>query len=329
MAVSRRSFLGAGAAAMWGGAIAAATASPPRPGLIFSVPLTHEPHEAPQAVEQQGAQQPPLQQPAAQAVAAREGAADNPGEDGSAPRASPDAIRCLDYGLSFVCGTASFNCVRFWVESRTTLFDQAAGTARVFYQCASCKSENTFAEKDLFIEDNYDFLPILGDGQWLIFRRPARISPTYRQVRTEAQMWGAMNLRLREASPVTVLKTWEQIRDATAAGLPLVSQTKIACADTGLHAVIECPVKTMNISLDKQMYQVDTGPVALPDLTRRYDPPIESLRLAFIAFNSSHFADFVVEQPTPVVEDGQEKCQMYHYCGPFSLPAENVLLAVG
>jgi len=30
-----------------------------------------------------------------------------------------------------------------------------------YYQCASCKSENTFAERDLFQKDNYDFLPVL------------------------------------------------------------------------------------------------------------------------------------------------------------------------
>lgn len=241
---------------------------------------------------------------------------------------APGAITCLDYGLSFVCGTAAFNCVRFWVESRTTVYDDAAGSATVYYQCASCKSENTFAERELFVADNYDFLPILGDGRWLIFRRPARISENYRQVRTVEQMWGPMNMRLREAARATVLETWEQIRDATAEGLPIVAQTRIACPDTGLRALIECPVKTMNISLDKRMYQVDTGPIALPELTRRYDPQIECLRLAFIAFNAPDFADFVVEQPTPVIEDGLEKCQVYHYSSPFSLAATNVLLAL-
>ncbi len=243
--------------------------------------------------------------------------------------APPDALQCLDYGSSFICGTASFNCVRFWVESRTTLFDAAAGTATTYYQCASCKSENTFAEKDLFVKDNYDFLPILGDGRWLIFRRPARITERYRQIHTVDQMWGEMIMRLRQPARVTALESWEQIRQATADGLPIIAQTELACDDTGLRAVIECPVKTMNISLDKQMYQVDTGPVALTDLSRRYDPQIESLRLAFIAFNAPDFAEFVVEQPTPVVEDGQEKCQIYHYSSPFSLPVKNVLLAIG
>jgi hypothetical protein len=238
-------------------------------------------------------------------------------------------IRCLDYGRSFLCGTAAHNSVRFWVESRTTIFDDRAGTSTEYYQCASCKSEDTFAKQNLFYQDNYDFLPIVGDGRWLIFRRPARLNPAYRQIRAEPDVWGTMNQKLFEATPLTSLETWEQVRDATAAGLPIVSQTEIAHADTGLRATIECPVKTMNIGIDKRMYQVDTGPVAFPDLTKRHEPPIDCLQLAFLAFNAPDFADFVVEQPTPVVEDAMEKCKIHHYSSPFSLPAKNALLAVG
>ena len=239
-----------------------------------------------------------------------------------------DRIDCLDYGRSFICGTARFNAVRFWVESRTTLFDDANSTSTVYYQCASCKSENTFAEENLFAEDNYDFLPILGDGEWLIFRRPATISESYRSVRKVEDVWGPPEMKLHPAQSPVVLETFEEIRDATASAVPLVTQTEIANEETGLRAVIECPTKTMNIGLDINKYQVDTGPVAYPDLSRIYEQPIDCLSLAFVAFNAPHFADFVVEQPTAVMEDGQEKYQLYHYSSPFSLPAKNKVLAL-
>ncbi len=233
---------------------------------------------------------------------------------------------CLDYGLSFICNKASFNAVRFWVESRTTLIDGESGTSQVFYQCGACKSEHTFAEEGLFIEDNYDFLPILGGRDWLLFRRPCRISETYRQVK--ADVWGEPVLKLRYGKGVTQLDSFEEIRDATAEGRPIVAQTEIRNEETKLTAVIEYPVKTMNISLDNSVYQVDTGPIAYPDLSRRFDVPLESLSLAFVAFNVPHFADFIIEQPTPVVQDEQELAQVYHYSKPFSLPATNRLLAL-
>lgn len=236
-----------------------------------------------------------------------------------------DGLSVLDYGRSFVCGTAPFNNVRFWVESRTVLVDGAE--RHEFLQFGSCKSENTFAEKDLFAVDNYDFLPILGDdGNWLIFRRKNRITPEYRTIKKE--VWGPANPKLRLAKKPRVLNTFEQIQEATAAGVPLVSRTELADESTGLKAILEAPVKTINILPEKKLYQIDSGPICLPDLTRRFEPRVDCLKLAFIAFNAPGFADFVVEQPTPVVEDGQERCLTFHYSNPISLAAKNSLLAV-
>ena len=67
----------------------------------------------------------------------------------------------IDYSRSFSIGTAPSNEVRFWVESRTRLIDPDVQDED-FMQAASCKSEHTFHEKDLFQQDNYDFLPIFG-----------------------------------------------------------------------------------------------------------------------------------------------------------------------
>ena len=51
------------------------------------------------------------------------------------------------------------NAVRFWIESRTILIDDNSGERTVIYQCASCKSENTFGSHDLFAADNCQSSP--------------------------------------------------------------------------------------------------------------------------------------------------------------------------
>jgi hypothetical protein len=224
----------------------------------------------------------------------------------------PEDIRCLDFGRSFICHkgeSAASNAVRFWVESRTALFDDKNRQKHVFYQCGSCKSEHTFAAKD--------------------FRRKAHLNPNYRSIAKVEAVWGVPLLKLHAADPVVELDTWDKIRAATDAGLPLVTQTEITDDKTGLRAVIECPTKTMNIEAKRRLYQVDTGPVAYPDLSQPYDPPIACLRLAFLAFNAPDFADFVVEQPTPVLHEGKEVCKIHHYSAPFSVKARNVVLAIG
>ena len=246
----------------------------------------------------------------------------------SAAAAEGDTIECLDYGRSFICNTSTVNAVRFWVESRTILYDDEAGTKLVIYQCGSCKSEHTFAETDLLKQDNYDFMPIYGGEDMLILRRHVDARDSYREVRKVKEMWGEPNMRLHYGKTVTELGTFEQIRDVTATDTPLAAQTEITNEETGLRCLMEYPVKTMNVSLDEELWQVDTGPIALPDLTRRFEPPVDSVRLAFAAFNVPHFCDFVIEQPTPVVRDEQEVGMVYHYSNPVSFPAKNRVLAV-
>ena len=247
---------------------------------------------------------------------------------GSANAEEIGTLECLDYGRSFICNTSPANAVRFWVESRTLLYDDKAGTKLVIYQCGSCKSEHTFASDNLLQQDNYDFIPIYGGEDMLVLRRHADVRDTYRQLRKVTDMWGEPNLRLHYGQLVTELKTFEEIRDVTATETPLVAQTELANEETGLRCMLEYPIKTMNISIDHRIWQVDTGPIAFPDLTRHFDPPVDSVRLAFAAFNAPHFCDFVIEQPTPILRDEQEVCTVYHYCNPVSFPAKNRVLSV-
>ena len=246
----------------------------------------------------------------------------------SADADDTETIECLDYGRSFICNTSTGNAVRFWVESRTLLYDDKAGSKLVIYQCGACKSERTFAKDHLLAEDNYDFMPIYGGDDMLILRRHADVRDRYRQLRKVTDVWGEPIMRLRYGKTVTELKTFEQIRDVTATDAPLVAQTEITNQETGLRCIMEYPIKTMNISIDNSIWQVDTGPIAFPDLSRRFDPPVDSVRLAFAVFNAPHFCDFVIEQPTAVLRDDREVCKVYHYSNPVSFPAKNRVLSM-
>ncbi|MEX2233896.1 MAG: hypothetical protein WD824_17150 [Cyclobacteriaceae bacterium] len=242
-----------------------------------------------------------------------------------------DPNSCIDYGQSFFCNTAEFNSVRMWIESRTIITDIKSGKTNVYYQGASCKSENTFGETDLFYKENYDFLPIFGEGHVLVFRRHSnKRGEGYQSMKKMEEMWGG-NPVIYTPVPkvVTELDTFEKIRDATAAGIPIVTQTEFQNDETGLRALIEAPCKTMNISHPKKMYQVDTGPLAFPDLSKKYDPQIKCLNLAFIAFNKSNFADFVIEAPTAIKEGDKQVGTVYHYSKMATVKVKNRIFALG
>lgn len=235
----------------------------------------------------------------------------------------PDA---LDYGRSYINTKANWNSPRFWVESRLVMTDPARKATHTYFQCGSCKSENTFPPRHLFHIDNYDFLPIFSDTDCVIFRRPVTVRGEYRSVRPVAEMWGGTTPALRTFKG-TVLATVQEIAAAMTAGKPLVTQTELRDEKTGRTAVIECPVKTINWHRDKGEWQVDTGPVLLPDLTVPPEHWSQKLRLAYVAFNAFDWAEFIVEEPTAVLQAGKEMAKVHHYMGQVQAKARNVVLS--
>ena len=263
-----------------------------------------------------------------------------------------DGVACLDYAHSYMwpyCRPR--DAVRVAIESRIILYDDAAGTPTEYFLGASCKSEDTYGVyKDygedgfkpgantLFVDPNYDFTWIIGGGGTVIFRR--KLDPKkYRDVRTDTSAdWGEPRFQLKfaEAAYPIPADQFEPAAQATDAGHALVGQTEIADSGTDRRAVIEYPVKTMNLSRDGlpdsaggSVWQIDTGPVGVPDLSRDYDPPISAFSLGFIAIISRlpGAADFVIEQPTPLPPPN-EGVRVLHYSGPFSRRATNRLAGI-
>eukprot|EP01045_Picozoa_sp_COSAG04_P009709 COSAG04_NODE_571_length_12539_cov_4.874437_9_plen_240_part_00 len=175
--------------------------------------------------------------------------------------------------------------------------------------------------------------------------------------------FGPAALRLTTAAGYEVdVADFAAVKAATEACHPLVQVTEMTGAAAGLRAVIECPVKTMNLAVETDneehhpagTWQVDTGPVAVPDLSRRYERPSDAISLGFIAINnlqpvSAHdplaqaaaaldltcrpfvawldggcgacqeAADFVIEQPTPLPDHPEIK--VLHYSAPIPPPS--------
>ena len=116
---------------------------------------------------------------------------------------------------------------------------------------------------------------------------------------------------------------------ASLAGIPLVGQVELTSDDGGMEASIEFPIKTMNANDIRDVYQVDTGPVAFPDFGADVGRHIERLWPAYVAYNVPGFADFVVQHPHPVSrESGGPSVTVMHYGRLESLPATTRVLAV-
>ena len=238
-------------------------------------------------------------------------------------------MEVCDYARSFVTFVTRgrTNNARLQVESLCRLTDERTGVTREYLFFASCKSEDTFAEKDLFYEDNYDFCGIFSDEEYAIFRTHSTHTEGFR----EQGLWGD---RFEEVhrhivrAEGSALGEDIEIVQASLRNTPLIGRVEIASGDGKLRAILEFPIKTMNANDIKNLYQVDTGPVAFPDFEVEVERHIERLSPAYVAYNAPDFADFVVQQALPIVVEGRQVARVTHYSRRVSLPAKTRVIAV-
>ena len=219
----------------------------------------------------------------------------------------------IDFGRSFCTFVSPRNRARLQVESQLEMIDDGTGASEVYLLYASCKAEDTYAAECLFLEPNYDFCGIFSASaaDYSIIRVHATHQDNLETGRVADRFSGLdVHLTRADAQP---LATTEAIIAATLRGDPLVARVELAAPDRPLRAVVDCPVKTMNVNPDTGMFQVDTGPMLYPDFTHAAERPIEWLQQAYVAFNRPDRVEFIIQAPTPVVQDGRELCQVTHY----------------
>ncbi len=231
-------------------------------------------------------------------------------------------MQVLDYGRSFVTFTTPGrgNNARLQIESITSIRDAGTGQSQDYYFYASCKSEDTFAKKDLFYADNYDFCGLFSADEYAIFRSKALDHDGFREEglwrdRFEDLRW---HLRYREAQ---VLATSREIVAAALAGEVLIG--RVEWSEGPLAISLEFPIKTMNANDEQMLWQVDTGPVAYPDPSHMVARHIERMSPAYIAYNAVDFADFIVQAPLAV-----GAARVTHYSQRVSVNATTQVLSI-
>jgi hypothetical protein len=100
------------------------------------------------------------------------------------------------------------------------------------------------------------------------------------------------------------LQSVDEIVAACRGDRTIVARTEYEEGDFRVR--IDYPVKSINYSAEDEMYQTDTGPVLLPNLSAvrlsQCARLIECFDLAYVAFNSLGWAEFIINAPTVVSE---------------------------
>jgi len=217
----------------------------------------------------------------------------------------------------------SLNNARIQIDCRCEIRDQQTGQTQEFALGANCKTEQVGVERDIWLAPNADFRPVGSGTQFLtiktydhigrekeVFLYPKeRGHQPDRQIVDLADAFDSFRMELARR-PGELLATPQEIVNATLANEPLVAATEFS---QGRYAVrLDYPITTMNANERDWVYQTDTGPVLFPDLAREPGDLIAGMQLAFSAFNSPDWIEFIVRVPTPIPQGGS----VYHFSRP-------------
>jgi hypothetical protein len=225
----------------------------------------------------------------------------------------------------------SLNNARIQVECRCVVTEMETGWSDTFILGANCKTERVGVERDIWTEPNADFVPIYSGLRFMNLKTYARTGigvelyppgsgmQSDRQTGSIAEAFDSFDVRLVEC-PGALLPSAAEVVEATLANCRLNARTTIQ--NDRYRAVIEYPARTMNANERDGIYQADTGPVLLPDLSVEPHVMLENLELAFAAFNCPTWTEFLVRVPTPVSAD----IEVYHFARSLRWDAANEVI---
>lgn len=211
---------------------------------------------------------------------------------------------------------------------------QAGGDEREFFLVHPCMGENMYVEQNIIQTPVAEFHGVFNardefmlvkvfEAEPVELRMAHRVNetiPTHdgkgiRIVRIEAT--------LRRFPCVRPLQTDADVYAAMTASLPILGRTRYTAPDGKTEVICEYPVTVMNAHHETHRWQVDTGPILVPDFSLTPDLTAGLFRQAFVVFNHWESAEMAVRRPRTL--PGGAK--LMHYGPPERLAVRNELFA--
>ncbi len=228
----------------------------------------------------------------------------------------------------------TLNHVRVAAECLAEVTCRDTGITSAYLLGASCKTERVNVEADIWTDPNADFCMVAGTDRFLALKRwdrtekgvmryPTSLGPQpERQPGDPRTAFTHYGVDVRRTAG-RVIEDVQELAAIFATDRPVVSRTRVETPRYTLR--LEYPVKTGNYSTREHYYQVDTGPVLLPDLTAPAAGVLESFNLAYVAHLRPGWAEFLVSAPTPLAPG----IAVHHYSRAVRVECHNEMIAVG
>lgn len=207
----------------------------------------------------------------------------------------------LDYPRSFVTfftnPSQGGNIARIQLDSicRVTGWTEEPET---FHLIAPCRSEHMYLDGQLFQMPNYEFCGIFTADRVSLIRTHWTSDREKVDINAISDRFERVAIDPTELV-AELLPDVDAIVAATLANRLLVARTELHDAATGATALLEYPIKTMNVTRDPARFQVDTGPIIVP-LFDSMAEPIARFAIAHAVYWQDDRVEFVLREPHEV-----------------------------
>ena len=221
------------------------------------------------------------------------------------------------------------NNARITLDAACTLTDEQSGESDIFYLNVPVRHEGNYYERnaDLFQLPNFDWCAIWSEKEHLFIRTCTSSDRDQRERSSSPGRFSEVHMNIRSLDNHRPLADAEQIVQSVKDSLPLVARTELRDEQRHLRVTLEYPVKTINFLDNPARFQVDTGPVIVPDFAATMVNAIQRFDLAFVNYNTLDRAEFLLRRPSPVLEGNNLLCSVTDYQVPWSVPARTEFYA--
>ena len=209
------------------------------------------------------------------------------------------------YDGGFVGEYGAVYHVRFNIESKCDVRDEATGHAAELFGGAPCRGEYTIADRNLFTVPSSEFRMAFSRERTLkIAGRPsAEQEDMSLSDELLADRFQAHKIDIRSREDVTELRTAEEVIEATLANDMLNARSTYK-DPRGVSVSVEYPVNLINLDEAGGKFQVCTGPVIVPDIATWDGTDVRRVFLAHAAFSAFDHVEFILRR---VVEPAESE----------------------
>jgi len=219
------------------------------------------------------------------------------------------------------------NKARIQLDAWITVIDEASGKSERYVLIAPCRTEWVYAADHLFQLPNNEYRMIFslteqrGIGRGYTYNGKASVSQPVRD------SYRSLKIDVRNFPQARQLRTPQEINAATEKNFQIVGRTEFRDPNRKERYVLEYPIKTMNFRPESASFQVDTGPLLVPDLNSKASKAIDRLEIAHVCYNRLDRAEFILRRPVRVGESGAGPIRVLDYSEPREYPARNELFS--